>query len=337
MIPLSTDLANYSNGGCMRRRIVVLDGHTLNPGDNPWDEIAALGDLEVYDRTAFEDILARSADAHILLTNKTPLPADILQNLPRLEYIGVLATGYNVVDTAAAKARGLPVSNVPEYGTRSVAQFVFALLLELCHRVGIHDRAVKAGEWGSCPDFSFTKSPQAELHGKIMGIIGFGRIGRAVGNLAHAFGMEVQAVEPNRGEEPVYRPFSWTSLEDAFAGSDVISLNCALTTENRGIVNRSLLSLLKPGCFLINAARGDLINETDLAEGLRAGRPAGAAVDVASEEPIRSDNPLLNAPNCIITPHIAWASLEARRRLMRTVFENIRSFLSETPHNVVNP
>jgi glycerate dehydrogenase len=323
----------------LKRAIVVLDGYTLNPGDNPWDEIAKLGHLTIYDRTHPSDILGRAGDASIVLTNKTPLTAESIGALASLEYIGVLATGYNVVDTQAAGSRSIPVTNIPEYGTTSVAQFVFALILELCHRVGLHDEAVKSGEWSSCPDFSLTKTRQIELDGKTMGVIGFGRIGRRVGELAHAFGMEVIAVDPyvvSTGWRPDYSPFAWVSREDAFRRADIISLNCALTQENQEFVDRSLLDLMRGGSFLINAARGGLINEGDLAAALRSGIPAGAAVDVAATEPIEEASPLLTAPNCLITPHIAWASLEARRRLMRVARENIESFLAGKPTNVVN-
>ena len=338
-------------------KIVVLDGYTLNPGDNPWDEVAALGELIVYDRTTPEQVVQRAAGAEILLTNKTPVSARDLERLPDLRYISVLATGYNIVDVEAAAARDVPVSNVPVYGTDAVAQFVFALLLELCHRVGLHDQAVRAGEWAASGDFAFWKSPLLELAGRTMTVVGFGRIGRRVGELAHAFGMEVLGVDPAAGvverdgaitagrssgeagtglDAPSYRPFAWAGLEEAFRKADVVSLNCTLTPENQGFVNASLLRLMKPTAFLVNAARGQLVNEADLAEALAAGRPAGAALDVVSSEPIRADNPLLTAPNCILTPHIAWAALEARRRLMRTTAENIRSFLAGSPQYRVN-
>ena len=331
-------------------KIVVLDGYTLNPGDNPWDEVAALGELLVYDRTAPQEVVGRAAGAEILLTNKTPVTAADLEQLPALRLISVLATGYNIVDVAAAAGRGIPVCNVPVYGTDAVAQFVFALLLELCHRVGLHDQAVREGEWQRSGDFSFWKSPLLELAGRTMVVVGFGRIGRRVGELAHAFGMKVLAVDPAaeraaRGRDaagaasPTLRPqhpFAWAGLEEAFRQADVVSLNCTLTRENEGFVNEGLLRLLKPSAFLVNASRGQLVNETDLARALREGRLAGAALDVVSSEPIRSDNPLLGAPNCILTPHIAWAALEARQRLMRTTAENIRAFLAGKPRNRVN-
>ena len=316
--------------------IVVLDGHTLNPGDNPWTEIDALGKLTVHDRTPEGLVVERARGADILLTNKTVLSGQVLASLPRLKYVAVLATGYNVVDTAAARARGIPVSNVPEYGTRSVAQFVFALTLELAHRIGLHDAAVKAGDWTAGPDFCVWKVPLVELGGKTMAVVGFGRIGRAVGEIAHALDMGVIAVDTNPRNPPSYAPFAWCTVEDAFRNGDVVSLNCALTPDNAGMVDHRLLSLMKKSAFLVNAARGGLVVEKDLAEALAAGRLAGAAVDTVSREPIGADNPLLAARNCIITPHVAWATREARARLMRTTAENIRAFLQGKPINVVN-
>jgi glycerate dehydrogenase len=320
-----------------RPRIVVLDGFTLNPGDNPWDELAALGELVVHDRTDPEHVLERAAGAVILLTNKTPVSAATIRGLPGLRYISVLATGYNVVDVEAARGAGVAVSNVPEYGTDSVAQFVFALLLELASRVGQHERAVKDGVWTASPDFCFWEGPLVELSGKTLGIVGFGRIGQRVGRIANAMGMRVLAFDPSPRFAPDYEPFAWAAdVEELFRSADAVSLNCALTPQNLHFVNARILSLMKPGAFLVNAARGGLVEEADLAEALNAGRLAGAALDVVSAEPISTDNPLLGARNCIITPHIAWASAEARRRLMRTTAENVRSFLSGKPQNVVN-
>ncbi|HXQ24655.1 MAG TPA: D-2-hydroxyacid dehydrogenase [Candidatus Acidoferrales bacterium] len=306
-------------------RIVVLDGYTLNPGDNPWDEVARLGELTVYERTPTEHIVPRARDADVILTNKTPLTAATLAQLPALRFISVLATGYNIVDTEAARRRGIPVSNVPEYGTDSVAQHVFALLLELCHHVGLHDSAVKSGEWTRSPDFCFWKSPPLELAGLTMGIIGFGRIGRRVGALAQALGMRV--VTAGRGMADFWKVFS---------AADVVSLHCPLTSENAGFVNRELLQRMKPSAFFVNTARGGLVDERALAEALNAGVLAGAAVDVVAVEPMRADNPLLTARNCVITPHIAWASLAARRRLMATTVQNVAAFLAGQPINVVN-
>ena len=316
-------------------KIVVLDGFTLNPGDNPWEPVARLGDLSVHDRTDDDDIVTRALGAEILLTNKTPLSAETLAQLPELAFISVLATGYNVVDVAAARTKNVPVSNVPVYGTDSVAQHVFALLLELCHHVGLHDRLVHEGDWTNNVDFCFWRTPLVELAGRTMGIVGFGRIGRRVGELARAFGMNVLVTDSVRGEDPPY-PVTWVESAQLFADADVVSLHCPLTGENTGMVDTALLASMKPSAFLINTARGPLVSERDLADALNAGRIAGAAVDVVSAEPIRSDNPLLSAANCIITPHIAWATLSARKRLMETTARNVAAFLSGEPVNVVN-
>ncbi len=317
-------------------KIVVLDGYTLNPGDNPWDAVDKLGELTIYDRTAPHQVLERLGEAEIILTNKAPVSAETLGRLPRLRFISVMATGYNIVDIAAAGERGVPVSNIPEYGTDSVAQFAFALLLELCHHVGSHGMAVKAGDWSASPDWSFWKTPLILLAGKKMGIVGFGRIGRRVGELAHAFGMEVLAFDVQKGEAPAYSPFHWRSQQDLFTEADVVSLHCPQTPDNTGFVNRDMISLMKKGSFFINTARGGLVNEDDLAEALNTERIAGAAIDVVSIEPIKSDNPFLTARNCLITPHIAWATLTARQRLMGATYENIKAFLSGSPINVVN-
>lgn len=316
-------------------KIVVLDGYTLNPGDNPWEPVKKLGELTVYDRTGAGEILKRSRGAKILLTNKTPLTVETLIQLPDLGFISVLATGYNIVDVAAARRRNIPVSNVPIYGTDSVAQYTFALLLELCHNVGLHSELVRRGEWTTSPDFCLWRKPLVELAGKTMGIVGFGRIGRRVGELARAFGMDVLAYDQVRGQEPRY-PVRWVELEELFEKSDVVSLHCPLTDDNKGMVNTGVLSRMKPTAFLINTARGPLVNEADLAAALEAGRISGAAVDVVSREPISGENPLLRAKNCIVTPHIAWATLSARRRLMETTAENVKAFLSGHPINVVN-
>jgi len=313
--------------------IVVLDGHTLSPGDNPWDAVAGQGSLTVYDRTPEPRIVERARPAEIVLTNKTPLTASTLAQLPALRFIGVLATGFNIVDVAAARQRGIPVSNVPEYGTDSVAQHVFALLLALCHRVEAHSAAVHAGEWAASPDFCFWKTPPIELAGLTMGIVGLGRIGRRLAAIAHAFGMQVIAAGRGRTSgDAVTR----ASVEDVFAHSDVISLHCPLTAENAGFVNQALLRRMKPTAFFINTARGGLVDEAALAAALNAGQLAGAAVDVVSVEPIGAENPLLRARNCMITPHLAWASLAARRRLMAQTARNIAAFLAGRPIHVVN-
>ena len=317
-------------------KIVVLDGYTLNPGDNPWNDLARLGDLQVHDRTDDADVLARAAGAQIVLTNKTPLSRDTLERLPELRFIGVLATGYDVVDVEAARQRGIPVANVPEYGTDSVAQHTFALLLELCHRVGRHDSAVKAGRWATSKDFCFWDAPPIELAGLTIGIIGFGRIGQRVGMLAHAFGMSVTAAVGTRRSTPPYQPFTWLETNELFSAADVVTLHCPLTPDNERFVGRDLLARMKPSAFLLNTARGPLVDEQALADALNENRLAGAAVDVVSSEPIHPDNPLLTARNCLITPHMAWGSLAARKRLMAATVSNVEAFLRGRATNVVN-
>jgi glycerate dehydrogenase len=317
-------------------KIVVLDGHTLNPGDQSWSQLEQLGQLTVYDRTSPAQVLERATGAQIILTNKAPLSAETLAALPHLKFIGVLATGYNIVDTVAAKARNIPVTNVPEYSTRTVAQFTLALILELCHRVGLHSDSVHRGDWQNNPDFAYWLTPQVELVGKTIGIVGFGKIGRAVAQLALAFGMNVLAHARRQPDPPADLPFQWTSLEDLFARSDVVTLHCPQTPQTTGMVDASLLSQMKQSAFFINTARGGLVNEKDLAAALDAGAIAAAAVDVVCAEPIRGDNPLLKAKNCLITPHIAWSTLEARQRIMATTAANIAAFTAGRPVNVVN-
>jgi glycerate dehydrogenase len=324
------------------KNIVVLDAHTLSPlqlGEHSpfhpnWDAIAALGPLQLYPRSKPGEVVARAQNAQILLTNKAVVSADHINALPQLEYIGVMATGYNVVDLDAARARGIPVTNIPGYGTTSVAQHVFALLLELAARVGATDAAVKNGEWVRCPDFCFTVSPFVELVGKTIGIIGYGSIGQAVARIASAFGMRVLANA--RSPKPSDVPVEWVSKEELFRQSDVITLHCPLTEETRHLVNRDTLAKMKSSAFLINTGRGPLIDEDALAEALRNGVIAGFGGDVLSAEPPSSANPLLSAPRTIITPHIAWASVEARTRLMGSLAKNILDFLAGTPANVVN-
>jgi glycerate dehydrogenase len=317
-------------------KIVVLDGYTLNPGDNPWDAVEQLGELTVYSRTPPEKIVERARGADVILTNKTPLSAETIGQLEELKFVAVLATGYNVVDIAAARARGIPVSNVPIYGTETVAQHVFAVLLAMIHQPYAHDQAIRQGEWLQSGDFSFWLRPLVELAGLTMGIVGFGRIGRRVGEIAHAFGMRVLANDIFTQNPPSYTPFEWASIEDLFSASDVVTLHCNQTPENAGFVNAGLLARMKPTAYLINAARGGLINEADLAAALNADRLAGVCLDVVSVEPIRDDNPLLGAKNCLLTPHIAWATVAARRRLMATTAENIAAFQGGQPINVVN-
>lgn len=308
-------------------QIVVLDGHALNPGDLSWDGLGALGALTVHARTAAADILPRSREAEILLTNKTPLTAETLAQLPRLRFINVLATGHNIVDSAAARARGVPVSNIPAYGTDSVAQHVFALLLELTQRVGAHAAGVREGRWSTNPDWSYWDGNLLELSGLTLGIVGAGRIGQAVARIGEAFGMRVRTIR--RTDPPEVR-------DAALRESDVISLHCPLTPDTRHFINARTLALLKPTALLINTGRGPLIDEAALAAALAAGRIAGAGLDVLSSEPPGADNPLLRAPNCLITPHLAWATAAARRRLMGVAVANVRAFLAGQTQNVVN-
>jgi glycerate dehydrogenase len=318
-------------------KIVVLDGFTLVADGASWSALEAFGAVEVYDRGTDAEVRERARPATVLITNKAPRPADVIEQAPPdLRFIAVTGAGYDRVDIAAARRRGIPVSNVPSYGADSVAQFAFALLLELCSRVGMHDQAVRAGGWTSSLDFSFWKAPLTELAGKTMGVVGFGRIGRRVGELAHAFGMPVLAHSRSHTSPPAYSPFAWTDLDDLFARSDVISLHCPLKPETAGLVNRPRLKLVKPKALLINTSRGGLVVEDALAEALNEGRLAGAAVDVVSREPIQPDNPLLLARNCLITPHIAWATREARQRLLDATVANVANFLAGRPTNVVN-
>jgi glycerate dehydrogenase len=316
-------------------KIVVLDGYTLAADGNSWQALEQLGEVELYDRSTPEEIRQRAQSAAILITNKAPVRADVIESGANLRFIAVSATGYDCVDVAAAGRHGIPVSNVPEYGTASVAQFTIALLLELCHRVGLHADAVKAGEWSQSPDFCFWRTPQIELAGKTIGIVGFGRIGRRVGEIAHALGMEVLACSRSRCVPPAHQSFRWVTLNDLFAGSDVITLHVPLTAETAGLVNRERLRLVRPGALLINTSRGGLVIEADLAEALNEGQLGSAAVDVVSLEPIRPDNPLLQARNCLITPHIAWATRDARRRLLDATVANVKNFLAGNPTNVV--
>jgi glycerate dehydrogenase len=317
-------------------KIVVLDGYTLAADGNSWDGLGRLGAVEVHDRSTPAEVAARARAAAVLVTNKAPVPAEVLDQAPGLRLIAVSATGYDCVDVAAAGRRGVLVCNVPEYGTDSVAQLTFALLLELCHHVGLHADAVRAGDWARSPDFSFWRSPLVELAGKTLGVVGFGRIGRRVGELARAFGMTLLAHGGARPGAPAAVPCAWAGLDELFARSDVISLHCPLTPETAGLVDRARLRLVKPGAFLLNTSRGGLVGEADLAAALNEGRLAGAAVDVVTQEPIRHDNPLLTARNCLITPHIAWATREARRRLLEATQANVANFLAGTPTNVVN-
>lgn len=316
-------------------KIVVLDGYALNPGDLSWNCIAQFGEITVYDRTPAELIVPRIGDAEIILLNKTPITEETLAACPSIKLICVLATGYNVVDCEAAKLRGIPVCNVPAYGTAAVAQFTFALLLELCHQVGLHSESVHNGDWCRSIDFCYWKTPQMELAGKTMGIIGFGRIGRAVGQIAKAFGMRVIAYNRSHCAEGEAIG-EYVDLDTLFRQSDIISLHCPLTPQTSELINKDSISKMKDSVILLNTARGGLVNENDLFEALTAGKLRGAAVDVVSAEPMVADNPLLNAPNCIITPHMAWAPLESRQRIMDCTVRSIQAFLDGRPINTVN-
>ncbi len=316
-------------------KIVVLDGYTLNPGDLSWEVLKSLGDCTIHDRTAPGDVVARAAGADILLTNKTVLSRETLGQLPDLKFISVMATGFNIVDSAAARERGIPVSNVPAYGTRSVAQMTMALLLELAQRAGHHSATTREGRWFACPDYCYWDYPLVELDGLAFGVVGYGRIGQAAAELAAAFGMKILAHTRTR---PAVSggAVEFVSLERLFRESDVVSLHCPLTSDTKNVVNATSLSWMKPSAFLLNTSRGGLVDEAALAEALNSGRIAAAAVDVVSVEPPVPGNPLFTARNCVITPHIAWASRSARGRLLQATVDNLRSFLSGTARNVVN-
>ena len=319
-------------------KLVVLDGYTLNPGDLNWNGLSQFGNLTVFDRTSYnnKDIINNIGDAQIIFTNKTPLNLDVLSEVPSVKYIGVLATGYNVVDTKTAKKLGITVTNVPDYSSNAVAQFTMALLLELCHHIGAHNNAVQNGDWIKNKDFCFWNHPLIELRGKTMGIVGFGKIGKATAKLAQAFGLKIKVY--NR---TVYKEFEndilqFVSLDELLQTSDIVSLHCPLTKQTEGLINKKTLAKMKDSAVLINTSRGPLVNEKDLTLALNKGELFGAAVDVISKEPMTKNNPLLNAKNCIITPHIAWASKEARQRLMKTTVENLEAYISGAPKNVVN-
>ena len=319
-------------------KIVILDGRSLNPGDLDWSAFSDMGETAVYDRTPVDDpeeILRRIGDSEVILTNKTPITRATLERCPAVRYVGLLSTGYNVVDVEAARERGIPVCNVPGYGTASVAQLTIGLLLEICHRVGHHDRAVHEGRWSGSVDYCFWDGTLIELAGKTMGIVGFGSIGQAVGRIAGALGMTVIASGPHpwaMGE----RPAPYVPLEELLGRSDVVSLHCPLFPETRGMIRRETIARMKDGAILLNTSRGPLLVEQDVADALNSGKLYAAGVDVAETEPIPADSPLLTAKNCVITPHIAWAPLEARRRLMDVAAGNLRAFLAGRPVNAVN-
>lgn len=320
-------------------KIVILDGYTENPGDLSWEGFERLGEVTLYDRTPVKDVKEienRIGDAEIVITNKTPLTREIIKACPQIRYIGALSTGYNIIDTETAREQGILVSNIPAYGTDAVAQFTFALLLDICHHAAHHSQAVHEGRWSSCADFCFWDYPLMELAGKTIGIVGFGRIGQAVGRLANAFGMKVLAYAVHRRLELETDVCRYTELEELFAQSDIISLHCPLFPATEGLVNKESISRMKDGVVILNTGRGPLIVEQDLADALNCGKVYAAGLDVVSTEPIRKDNPLLTAKNCLITPHITWASKESRQRLMDTAVRNLESFLAGKPMNVVN-
>ncbi|MEP1488525.1 MAG: D-2-hydroxyacid dehydrogenase [Algibacter sp.] len=318
-------------------KIVILDGYTLNPGDLNWEGLKQFGELEVFNRTPFntDAIIKNIGDADIVYTNKTPIPKNVIENVPNLKYIGVLATGYNVVDIITAKKQHIMVTNVPAYSTTSVAQFTMALLLEMCHHVGDHNQAVKNGDWSKSLDFCFWNSPLIELAGKTMGIIGFGNIGQATAKMAQAFGLNIIVYSRTIKPELESETCKFVSLDELLESSDIISLHCPLFEETKGIINADNISKMKDGVKIINTSRGSLIVEEDLEKALNYGKVSAAAVDVVSSEPMNKNNPLLNAKNCIITPHIAWAPKEARTRLMDTTINNLEAYLKGTPINCV--
>ena len=321
-------------------KIVVLDGYTLNPGDLDWKGLEALGECTVYDRTSLTDpqeSIDRIGDADIVFTNKTPLTREVFEACPNIRFVGVLATGYNIVDVGAAKERGIPVTNIPTYGTAAVGQFAIALLLEICHHIGHHDHSVHAGNWETNADWCYWDYPLIELDGKTMGIIGFGKIGQVTGRIAQALGMNVLAYDVMKNEALESPTCHYTDIEEIFAKSDVIALHCPLFPNTKGIINRENIAKMKDGVIILNNSRGPLIVEEDLAEALKSGKVAAAGVNVVSTEPIHGDNPLLTAPNCIITPHISWAPKESRKRLMDQTVRNLEAFLDGKPINVVNP
>ena len=319
-------------------KIVVLDGFTLNPGDLSWEKLKTVGELIVYDRTEIETsaIVNAIGDADIVFTNKTPITKAVFEKVPNLNYVGVLATGYNLIDVRAAKQNNCIVTNVPEYGTKAVAQFVMGLLLEMCHHIGAHSDSVTKGEWIRSADFCYWNSPLIELEGKTMGLIGFGKIGQATAKLAIAFGMKVLVYSRTIRKELEHTDLKFVTQDELFEKADVISLHCPLTENTKGIICTENIEKMKSSTLLINTSRGGLVNEQDLANALDSNRIASAAVDVVSEEPMKEGNPLLHAKNCIITPHIAWATKEARHRLMETAVENLIAYVAGNPVNKVN-
>ena len=315
-------------------KIVILDGYTENPGDLSWEGFEKLGEVAVYDRTPNDKIVERIGDAEVVIMNKTPISKETMEKCPNIKYIGVLATGYNVVDVAAAKERGIPVCNIPTYGTSAVGQYTIALLLEICHHIGHHNDAVHEGKWESNPDWCFWDYPLIELMGKTLGIIGFGRIGQATAKIAKALGMKILAYDTYQSAPELA---DYVELDTLLKESDVIALHCPLFPATQGIINKDNIAKMKDGVIILNDSRGPLIVEQDLADALNSGKVYAAALDVVSTEPIKGDNPLLKAKNCIITPHIAWAPKESRQRLMDIAVDDLKAFLDGKPINVVNP
>lgn len=320
-------------------KIVVLDGYTLNPGDLDWKGLETIGDCIVYDRTSLTNVqeaIDRIGDAEIVFTNKTPMPKSLFDACPNIKFVGVLATGYNVVDINAAKDKGVIVTNIPTYGTAAVGQFTIALLLEICHHIGHHNNAVHEGKWENNADWCFWDYPLIELDGKTMGIIGYGRIGQATGKIAQALGMKVLAYDEYKNPNLVTESCKYAELDELLKESDVIALHCPLFPSTQGIINKENIAKMKDGVIILNDSRGPLIVEEDLAEALNSGKVAAAGLDVVSSEPIKGNNPLLKAKNCIITPHIAWAPKESRKRLMDIAVNNLQAFIAGKPVNVVN-
>ncbi len=317
-------------------KIVILDAYTTNPGDLSWDWLNQYGETEIFDRTPCDKIAERVKDADVVITNKTPLTAETIDKMEKCRFIALLSTGYNIVDWEYAAKKGIPVSNIPTYSTMAVAQLVFAFISELCNGVGLHSADVRNGGWSSCPDFCYWKQPLTELCGKTIGIIGFGKIGQAVADIAGAYKMNILAVSGHETDQSDRKNFKWASLDGLLRNSDIITLHCPLTEQTTGMVNAEFLSKCKPSAFVINTSRGPVVDEKALADALNSGRIAGAAVDVLSTEPPKSDNPLLSAKNCYITPHIAWAGYETRQRLMGVLQENFKAFFDGKPINTVN-
>ena len=317
-------------------KIVVLDGYTLNPGDLSWDKLLALGEVVLHDRTTPDKVIERSIGAEVLITNKTPLTGEIINSLPDLKYIGVLATGYNVVEVAAANRKKITVTNVPAYSTMSVAQLTFAFLLELSHHVQRYSDSVINGKWAESVDFSFHDYPLIELSGKTFGIIGFGNIGKKVADIANAFGMNILAVSRNKTDQSERQNFRWADMNEILEKSDVVSIHCPLSSETKGLINAESLKRMKQSAFLLNTSRGPVVVEKDLVFALNNGIIAGAGIDVLSIEPPAKENPLFKAKNCLITPHIGWATKEARIRLMDDAVNNLSAYLNGKPVNVVN-